>query len=372
MKKWIVTLAFLMALAAFFARPAAALAGEGPAEAAEAYAEELKTDRLEDALPDAARDLIGKFSVSDAADPDKGIGALLGALGGRLREAVSAALKNAVVVMLTALLCGVLTAVFDGAQQYAVIAGVLAISVLSIQSVGAFVRLGRETLDSLSVFTKALLPTLTSAAAASGAVTSAAAKYAATALFMDVLMTASNNIVVPIIYGFTAASVAEAALGGEGLAGASSLLKWLGKTTMSVIMLLFVAYLSITGVISASTDAAAVKAMKTAIQTVLPVVGSIVADASDTVLAGAKILRNAVGVFGLIAVAATCAVPFLRVGAHYLLYKAAAGLAASASDGRITKLIGNVSTAFGMILGLVGCSSLMLYISIISVIRMVS
>jgi stage III sporulation protein AE len=112
--------------------------------------------------------------------------------------------------------------------------------------------------------------------------------------------------------------------------------------------------------------------MKTTIQTVLPVVGSIIADASDTVLAGAQILRNAIGVFGFIAVAATCAGPFIVVGVHYLAYKAAAGLAASASDGRITKLIANVSAAFGMILGLIGCSALMLYISIISVIRMVS
>ncbi|HHT16991.1 MAG TPA: stage III sporulation protein AE [Papillibacter sp.] len=375
MKKWIVTLIASAALVLLCGQAASAQAGQAvtsPLEAADAYAEELKTDRLEDALPDDARDLLGNFSVSDATNPKKGLGTLLSALGGRARQALTAGLKNAIVVMLTALLCGMLTASFDNAGRYAVLAGVLAISMLSIQNVGSFVGLGREVLNELNLFTKALLPTLTSAAAASGAVTSAAAKYAAAALFMDILMTASHNIVIPIIYAFTATSVAEAALGGEGLTGASNLLKWLGKTTMSFIMLLFVAYLSITGVISASTDAAAVKAMKTTIQTVLPVVGSIIADASDTVLAGAQILRNAIGVFGFIAVAATCAGPFIVVGVHYLAYKAAAGLAASASDGRITKLIANVSAAFGMILGLIGCSALMLYISIISVIRMVS
>jgi stage III sporulation protein AE len=375
MKKWIVTLAFLMALAALFMRPAAAQAGKAvtsPAEAAEAYAEELDADRLEQALPDSARDLLGSFSVSDAADPKKGVGALISAVAGRLWESLTAGIQNAVVVMIIALLCGVVSASFDNAGRYAVLAGVLGISVISVRNMGTFIGLGREALTDIDLIMKALLPTLTSAAAASGAVTSAAAKYAATALFMDVLMTASNNIVVPIIYAFTATSVAEAALGGEGLSGASSLLKWLGKTTMSFIMILFVAYLSVTGIISASTDAAAVKAMKTTIQTVLPVVGSIIADASDTVLAGAQILRNAIGVFGLIAVAATCAMPFIIVGIHYLTYKAAAGLAASASDGRITKLIGNVSTAFGMIMALIGCSALMLYISIISVIRVVS
>ena len=262
MKKWIVTLIASAALVLLCGQAASAQAGQAvtsPLEAADAYAEELKTDRLEDALPDDARDLLGNFSVSDATNPKKGLGTLLSALGGRARQALTAGLKNAIVVMLTALLCGMLTVSFDNAGRYAVLAGVLAISMLSIQNVGSFVGLGREVLNELNLFTKALLPTLTSAAAASGAVTSAAAKYAAAALFMDILMTASHNIVIPIIYAFTATSVAEAALGGEGLTGASNLLKWLGKTTMSFIMLLFVAYLSITGVISASTDAAAVR-----------------------------------------------------------------------------------------------------------------
>jgi stage III sporulation protein AE len=169
-----------------------------------------------------------------------------------------------------------------------------------------------------------------------------------------------------------AASIAEAALGGDGLTGASNLLKWLAKTVMLVVMLLFIAYLSLTGVISGSTDAATTKAVKTTIQTVLPVVGSIIADASETVLAGAAILRHALGIFGFLAVAATCAVPFLRLGVNYLLYKAAAGLAAAIADSRITKLVNAVSTAFGMIMGLVGASALMLFISIISVIKVVT
>jgi stage III sporulation protein AE len=221
----------------------------------------------------------------------------------------------------------------------------------------------------MNTFSKMLLPTLTGAAAASGAITSAAAKYAATALFMDVMMTVSRNIIVPLIYAYTATSIAEAALGGEGLSGASNLLKWLAKTVMMGIVLLFVAYLSLTGVISGTTDAVTTKALKTTISTVLPVVGGIIADASETVLAGASILRNAIGIFGFLAVAATCLFPFLHLGVNYLLFKAAAGLSGAIADGRITKLVNAVSTAFGMMLGLVGASALMLFISIISVIK---
>ena len=112
--------------------------------------------------------------------------------------------------------------------------------------------------------------------------------------------------------------------------------------------------------------------VSTAISTVLPVVGGIISDAAETILAGASILRNTIGIFGLLAVAAMCIVPFLRMGIQYLLYKAAAGLAGTLADARLSGLVGAVGSALGMITGLVGASALMVFISVISVIKVVS
>ena len=384
-KKLILILLLIPVLAAMLARPASAngaasqITPEKPSvgqmtldDIQESQAEALGTDKLEDALPGGAEDALGNLKVTDSLDFQSGIQGILETASDNLGDIFTGALKSAVVILLIAILCSIVSTAFDGAAKYAILAGILGISVVSVSNISTFIGLGGKTLDDMNTFSKMLLPTLTAAATASGAVTSAAAKYAATALFLDVLMTVSKNVVMPLIYAYTATSIAEAALGGEGLAGASSLLKWLTRTIMSVAMLLFVAYLSLTGVISAATDAVTTKALKTTIQTVLPVVGSIIADASETVLAGASILRNAVGIFGLLAVVATCLLPFLRLGAHYLLYKAAAGLSGAIADSRITKLVNAVSTAFGMMLGLVGASALMLFISIISVIRVVT
>lgn len=342
------------------------------ADAEKSLSGALDTDKLEKSLPEDAKSALDGIHISDSTNLGKALDRLIKNVGGQLGGIVTEGLKSAAIILMTALLCGVVTSAFDGSARYAVLAGVLAISAVSVSSVKTFIGLGGQTLDELDTFSKMLLPTLTAAATAGGAVTSAAAKYAATALFMNILMNVSKNVVMPIIYAFTATSIAEAALGGEGLVGASNLLKWLAKTILTVVMLLFVAYLSLTGVISGTTDAATTKALKTTLQTVLPVVGSIIADASETVLAGASILRNAVGAFGFLAVAALCAAPFLRLGVNYLLYKAAAGLSAAVADSRITKLVNNISAAFGMILGLVGASALMLFISIISVIKAVT
>jgi stage III sporulation protein AE len=232
--------------------------------------------------------------------------------------------------------------------------------------------LGDSTLTELSSFSKVLLPTLSAAAAASGAIASSAAKYAATALFMDVLITVSSGILMPVIYAFIAACIAEAAVGGEGITGAASFLKWMATTLLTLIVLAFVVYLGVSGVVSSATDAATLRVAKTTLSTVFPVVGSIISDAASSVLAGASVLRNAIGVFGMLAVISLCLLPFMHLGAHYILYKAVSKLTATVSGSKISKLVSGIGTAFGLTMSLTGACALMLFFSLISMIKVVT
>ncbi len=249
--------------------------------------------------------------------------------------------------------------------------GTIAIAAVAVTDVGSFLKLGSETITELSTFSKVLLPTLTAAAAASGAVTSAAVKYAATALFIDVLITIAERFIVPLIFAYTAAVIANAAIGGDELQGAVNALKWIAVTTLSAILLVFIAYLSISGVISGTADALTSRVAKTTLSTILPVVGSIISDAASSIIAGAGMLRNAVGVFGLLVISAICLTPFIRLGVQYLCYKLAAAVTATVSGGRISKLIGGIGTAFGIMMGLTGSMAVLLYFSIISLIQAV-
>ena len=81
---------------------------------------------------------------------------------------------------------------------------------------------------------------------------------------------------------------------------------------------------------------------KTAISGMIPVVGGIIAEASETVLAGAGLLKGAIGVFGLLGVLALCAYPFLQLGIQYLLYKLTAFLASVIGDTELCGLIGGL------------------------------
>ena len=109
-----------------------------------------------------------------------------------------------------------------------------------------------------------------------------------------------------------------------------------------------------------------------AISRAIPVVGSILADASETVLAGAGVLRGTVGATGLLVVLAICLTPFLRLGVQYLLYKGTAALCATIVQPELAHLVDAIGSAFGLVLGMTGAAALILMVSVVSAILAVT
>ncbi|HIQ78750.1 MAG TPA: stage III sporulation protein AE [Candidatus Scatomorpha intestinavium] len=338
-----------------------------------ASASDYGASAVEEALPEEAREIIGSGAVEEALEPEGMLSRLWEAALSRVKELFAPAAGSAAAILCAALLCSAVQAFADGqAEEYVTLAGVLAVTAIAIGDARTFISAGTEALGELNTFSHALLPSLTAAAAAGGAVTSAAAKYAATALFMDVLITAARGIIIPLAYIYMAAAVAHAATGSAAAAGAAGILKWLAMSATALIMTAFTAYLSISGAVSGAADAVTLRTAKSAISTALPVVGGIISDAAGTVVAGAGLIKGAVGSLGLVATAAVCLTPFISLGLQYLMYKLAAALAEAFAPGRLPKLISSLGGVFGMVLGVVGAAALMLFISVASLIRTVA
>jgi len=335
-------------------------------------ADELGAESVAQALPDSAREIMGETGVMDT-DAESGLKRLADAAGQRLGEAVREVMRPVAGLMAAVLLCSCAQSLTAGRGgfDYINLTGCLAVAAISFGEVNSLLAMGRSVMAELTDFANVLLPALCTASAAAGAFTSAPAKYAAAALFSDVLINAANTLVLPLICAYLAAALADAALGGSSLSGAVKLLKWACGFIMTALVTAFTLYLSISGVVAAGADGLAAKAAKTAISAALPVVGGIVSDAAGSIVAGAGVIRGAVGVFGLIAVLAVCLTPFIKLGVRYVLLKACSALAAPVCSGSMAKLIDAVGTACGMILGLVGSQALMLYIAVISMIKAV-
>ena len=343
--------------------------------AAPARAEEL-SDAL--GLPDVAAaapaeaaEAVGAPPVSEA-ELEPGLERLYAFVRERLPETARETLRPLLAIVAVSLLCSAAEGfAAGGAAETLSFAGCLAIAVIGVEDVRSVLRLGSDTLHTLRDFSSVLLPTLTAAAAVSGNSGSAGATWAASALFSDLLLSAAENLVLPLVCGAAAAAAASAVLGEKRLDGAVQFMQWAVRTLLKALTIGFAAYLTVTRTLGAQTDAAAAKTLKTVLSAALPVVGRLLSDASEALVAGAGLLRGSLGIYGMLVVLAIVCLPVLRLALRCLLFRAAAALCAGIAGERQSRLIDRLSAVYGLLLGLVGVAASAEFLSIVSLIRTV-
>ena len=278
-------------------------------------------------------------------------------------------LKTMIRILCILVLCG-LAECFDqeGLKRIVLVAGSLAIVVTCTADMKSLIGLGLSTMDEISSFSSLLLPVMTSAAAASGAQSGAAALYAVSVLFSGLFIRMLNGVFLPVLYAALALSVLDTILQDQRLQNMKSFCFWIVKTGLKTIMYVFTGFLSVSGILSGSTDAMRLKAAKITLSGMIPVVGGIVSDAADTVLTGANYLRSTIGAYGMIVVLAVFFVPFFTIGLQYLSFRLLAVLSGILGS-KLMKLLESISDVMGYLLAMVGCSLVMCYLSCFSIMQ---
>lgn len=261
------------------------------------------------------------------------------------------------------LLLSLLNTMYEGSKRLTAVVGAAAVAGFLLKPANALINLGIETVTELSEYGKLLLPVMTTAMAAQGSVTTSGALYAGTAVFDMVLTSGITKLLIPLLYIFLAFAVANSAMGEDVLKQLRDFAKWLISWGLKIILYIFTGYLGITGAVSGAADAAAVKAAKLTISGVIPVVGGIISDASETVLVSAGVVKNAAGVYGMLALFAVWIGPFIQIGVQYLLLKLTGVICSVFGSKEIVGLIHDFTAAMGLILAMTGTVCLMLLIS---------
>lgn len=346
--------------------------------AAPVYAEEITQEAISDFGASALESALTEEqqALMDGADPlhapdlgnsvQKMISAAIRGSSGAVRQAAG----HSAVLLSVCLLCSLFVSSAEGAERTAVMAGVLAIAAVCTDSMGGLVRQASDSVQELSAFSRLYLPVLAASAAAAGAITSAPAVYGATVLISDLMLDLIGNLLIPGIYLFLAMQAADCALEHSPLKRFCSLVSWGIKGMLKLILYGFTGFLAATHVVAGSADAMTAKAAKLTLSGVVPVVGSILSDASETLLVSASLIRNSIGVYGLLAVLAVVILPFLRIAIWYLSLRLTAAAAGVTSCSPLVQMLDAAAEAMAMLLAMTGTAALLTVISVVCTLRL--
>ena len=289
----------------------------------------------------------------------------IGDLNPSIRNAASICISLIAVVMLLTLL----QSFTEKTSQMVRLTGSVAIGIILLGPSTTLIHLGIETITKISDYEKLFLPVMTAALAAQGGITSSTALYTGTAFFNAILSSMIRKVFSPLIYFYLITSVANSAIGNSKLQGIAKFIKWIMTWFLKIIMYIFTGYISITGIVSGAVDASAIKATKLAISGAVPVVGGIMSDASEAILVSAGVMKNAAGIFGLLAVLALWIGPFLNIAIQYLLLKATAAICSAFGEKESVSLIQSFAGAMGLLLAATGVMCLLFIISTVCFMR---
>ena len=227
----------------------------------------------------------------------------------------------------------------------------------------------KTAVQNLTGFANTLIPLLITLMITTGNVVSSGMLQPILLLMVTFISNFMTNILIPVALVATAlgiiSKISDQAQVGKLSKFLNSSMVWI----LGTVLTLFVSVTSLEGGLTASVDGVTAKAAKTAISSVVPVVGSILGDAVNTIMGCSNIIKNAVGVVGILVIIAICIRPIIQLAALTITYYLGAALCEPIADEKVVGIMEQMGGTFKIFLAVLFALTVLLIIGIAIVMK---
>lgn len=243
----------------------------------------------------------------------------------------------------------------------------LVIVILAAQSFSIALRIAHGAIQDLMGFMLALLPILMTMLMSLGHVVTAS-------MFDPLLMVGCQMVsnivsytVLPIFFASGILTLVDHLNTEINISRMASLVRSCGAFILGCCFTVFAGLTIMRGTAGSVADGIALRTGKYLTKGFLPVIGNMVADAFDTVLGCSLIIKNGLGLFGLILVFLLCAFPAIKLIAMILMFRVAAACVQPLDQQRIAPALSSMATVLTYMMAAVLTVGIMLFISIATI-----
>jgi len=135
----------------------------------------------------------------------------------------------------------------------------------------------------------------------------------------------------------------------------NSLFKW----TIGIVFTVFMGFASLQGLTAGTIDGFSIKTAKYTLKNSIPIVGGYMSDGVFIILAGCNLIKNAVGLGGLLLLASSVIAPILEIIIFSLVLKLTAGLIEPLGNSQLASLVGALAKNLQMLVAMLATISFM-------------
>lgn len=328
--------------------------------------EQYKGDFLEDV---DLKDLLSE-AIQGKIDNKTIYKKVLKLLGGE----VTSSLKILISILVIIVIHGILKSITDNLEnnnisQIIYFVQYILIVTLIMSNFTDIINLVKNTANDLVGFVNSLVPLLLTLMIYTGSITTSSIIEPIIIFSINIIGNIINDILVPTMLIVVIFSVISKISERVQIEKLSKFLKSGIIWFLGVALTVFVGVVSLEGTLSSSVDGITAKTAKAAVSTMIPVVGKVLGDVVDSVLGCGVILKNAVGIVGIIIVIGICIMPIIKIATLSITYSLASAIIQPIADSKISKLLEEMSGVFKVLLAILCSLSVMLIIGITLVIK---
>ena len=228
----------------------------------------------------------------------------------------------------------------------------------------------KQAVQNLTGFANSLIPLMITLMITTGNIVSSGMLQPILLLLITFISNFMTNVLIPIALVSTALGIISK-ISDEAQVGKLS--KFLNSSmvwVLGTVLTLFVSVTSLEGGLTTSIDGVTAKAAKTAISSVVPVIGNILGDAVNTIMGCSNIIKNAVGVVGIIVIIAICIRPIIQLAVLTITYYLGAALCEPIADEKVVGILEQMGGTFKIFLAVMSAMTVMLIIGVAIVMKL--
>lgn len=313
--------------------------------------------------------LVDYLHVSDTSGGIDVIGFLRALVTFAFREIIAGASLLGQLIIL-AVLCGVLEHFYealapDRKHNIAYAVCILALITLAVNSLLIAVNTGRGAIEDMASFMIAVMPPML-------ALLSSAGGLASTAVFSPLMLgltlvttTIMKSLVFPLVLFSTALGIAGSISDKVQVNRLRDFVRHITNIVIGFSSTLFLGVVSIYGITLPVSDGLSFRFAKFFAGNFVPVVGNLVQETLHLVAGGSILIRNALGMVGMLAVCGMCMFPAVKIMSMSLIYRAASAVVQPVSGSRLSDVLSMIAGSLASMFAAVAVVGLMFFLALL-------
>ena len=291
-----------------------------------------------------------------------------------LGKEIISSLKILISILVIIVIHGILKSITDNLENSSIsqiiyFVQYILIVTLIMSNFTEIIKIVKETANDLVGFINVLIPLLLTLLIYTG-------NIATSTLLQPIILFISNfigniivDVLIPIVLIIVVFSIISKISERVQIDKLSKFLKSGVVWFLGFVLTIFVGVVSLEGTLSSSVDGITAKTAKTAVSSIIPVVGKVLGDVVDSVLGCGVILKNAVGIIGVVVIIGICILPIIKIGTLSIIYNLASAVIQPVADDKIVKLLDEMGGVFKLLLGILCSLSVLLIIGVTMVVK---